>query len=277
MNKPHLLAALLSLTVACGTTDTDATDTETGADVPVTLIFDARVGDAVASCGVDYAGIGAAGSTVQLRDLRFYVHDLVLLTDDGAEYPVTLDDDDLWQDGTVALLDFEDASGDCSNGNPNLNDVVLGTVSEDLDFTAVRFTLGVPFADNHGDASSAETPLNVTSLFWSWQTGYKFLRIDLSTEMGGWMMHLGSTGCEADEDGNVTSCSEPNRPVYELDLDPETGSVVLDVAELVAAVDLTTDGGGAMGCMSGVDDPECAPTFEALGLGESEQTVFSAE
>jgi len=45
----------------------------------------------------------------------------------------------------LALLDFEDGTGGCVNGTPDVNDRVAGTVPEGH-YTGLRFTLGVPFS-----------------------------------------------------------------------------------------------------------------------------------
>ena len=113
-------------------------------ELPITLNFAAKVGSEAFSCGSTYAGLGADDSTVHPVDFRFYVHDVRLIDDSGAEVPVALTQDGLWQYEGVALLDFEDRSGTCSNGTVQLNDVVVGTVPFGT-YTGIAFELGVPF------------------------------------------------------------------------------------------------------------------------------------
>jgi hypothetical protein len=48
--------------------------------------------------------------------------------------------------------------------------------------------------------------------------------------------------------------------------DPKTQRVEFDLARLFESSDLLADKGGAVGCMSGLDDPECPAIFAALGL-----------
>src|SRR5690606_37806949 len=123
-----------------------------------------------------------------------------LIDDGGNEVAVTLTDDDLWQDDSVALLDFEDASMGCAaNGTTETNSTVVGTVPEGT-YTGVVFELGVPFEKNHQDVAAADAPLSVGAMFWVWQGGFKFVRIDMIDADGmapdnGWNLHLGSTGC----------------------------------------------------------------------------------
>jgi len=78
---------------------------------PVTLTFDGRVGGEPFECGGSYDGVGSTDTTLEARDLRFYVHDVRLVRADGTEVPVSLEQDGMFQVEDVALLDFEDGSG----------------------------------------------------------------------------------------------------------------------------------------------------------------------
>jgi len=251
-------------------------------DLPVTLTFAAKVGSEPFSCGATYSGLGADDSTVHPVDFRFYVHDVRLIDDSGAQVPVALTQDGLWQYEGVALLDFEDRSGSCSNGTVQLNDAVVGTVPFGV-YTGVAFKLGVPFELNHTDITTTPSPLNLSSLFWSWNTGRLFLSIMNSVEgegtaRFGTLIHLGSTGCMGDvASGGVTSCTKPNRPDYVFDDFRADGDVIVaDMLELLQTTNLKTDQ-----CHSFED--ECAPMFAELGIdwttGETSpaQSVFRVE
>lgn len=239
----------------------------TGADV--TLAFEARVGDAPFACTSSYDGVGTSGTNLAPQDLRLYVHDVRLVTDGGEEVPLTMEEDGKFQRDGVALLDFEDRSGTCANGTPGTHTAITGTAPEGT-YAGVRFTLGVPFELNHQNPATAAPPLDDTTMFWNWQGGYKFLRLDQATTgLGtGFFVHLGSTGCDGDPvTGGVTTCANENRPTVSLDgFDPTSGAVIIDVASLLADNDLDADQGGAPGCMSGPTDPECGPIFSRLGL-----------
>lgn len=250
--------------------------------VPVTLRFDGRVGDEVFACGGSYEGIGVSATTLETHDFRFFVHALELVRADGTRAPVRLTQDGMWQLENVALLDFEDGSGPCEGGNPQLNSQVVGTVAEG-DYVGVRFLLGVPFELNHADHVVAPPPLNLTSMFWSWNGGYKFFRFDGATtgQPDGLRVHLGSTGCEADPGGEVTSCARPNRAEVVLDgFDPQSSTIVADLARLFAESDLDTNATSTPpGCMGSPSDMDCAPIFTTLGLSGAgaEQSVFRVE
>jgi len=277
-----------------------------GGEQAVAIRFAAQVAGAPFSCQSTFEGVGAGADTLEPLDFRLYVHDLRLVDASGKEWDLTLEQDGLWQTADVALLDFEDKTGTCTNGTAPTNTVVRGThgvLDEDVDFTGIRFKVGVPFAMNHVDMSTAPSPLNLSGMFWGWQGGYKFMRLDMKVrgapdagpaphgEGGGVVIHLGSTGCTLSAGTqSVTACSGPNRPEIALDgFDAAQDTIVLDYAALVAGIDLGTDpypspaGDATIGCMSGKDDPECARVFEHLGLSLETglpvggQTVFELE
>lgn len=147
----------------------------------VTINFEAWVGDEEFACGESYEDLGTSGSTITPTDYRFYVSDLALINEDGNAIPLELVQDGTWQYQNVALLDFEDKSGACGNGTSETRDMVVGTVPEG-DYQSLQFTLGVPKGLNHQDAALAPSPLNLTSMWWNWQGGYKFLRVDLESD-----------------------------------------------------------------------------------------------
>jgi uncharacterized repeat protein (TIGR04052 family) len=244
------------------------------------------VGATVFDCAATHAGLGVAGTDVSMTDFRLYVHDVKLRRIDGTFAEVVLDQDGLWQHENLALLDFEDKTGACANGTVETNFKIKGRAPVG-GYDGVSFSVGVPFASNHGDVAVAPSPLNLSAMFWSWNGGYKFVRVDAVPVGGGgaFNVHLGSTGCQEDGSGKVTSCARENRPRVELaGFDPLTGKVIVDYAALVAGSDLSQDAGGGPGCMSGVDDPECVSVFSRLGIHvddgsihPEEQTFFRAE
>ncbi len=272
----HLLgrALLFSLTplvlMACG-------EDEHPHDEPlnVSLTFKPMVGTQSFACGQSYTGLGTSGSTYEPKDFRLYIHNVRLLAHGTQEVAVSLTDDGAWQKDGVALLDFEDKTGLCSNGTTATNDRIVGTVPGGH-YVGLKFTVGVPFEKNHQDASTASAPLNVSTLFWSWAGGYKFIRLDGRTTglPNGHNLHLGSTECALSGPNQVTDCVNANR--FEVTLsgfDPENPHpVVLDVAALLAGSDLDTNQAqSAPGCMSSAEDADCAPIFQRLGLGFNDQ------
>ncbi|RKH04253.1 metallo-mystery pair system four-Cys motif protein [Corallococcus praedator] len=242
----------------------------------------AFVGTEPFACGSTYTNVGASKTTYEPMDFRVYVHDVRLLTADGQEVPVELEDSN-WQSNGVVLLDFANKDGLCTQGTEGMNTSIKGTVPLGDDYHGVRFTLGVPETLNHGDVSTAPAPLNDTGLFWSWRSGYLFTRIEGRTPglTQGHVMHLGSTDCAPPPEGQTSGtagCTNNNRPEVKLDgFNLETGKVVMDLGAFFSGSNLDTNATGtAEGCMSSQADSDCAPLFERLGLGFGAQAANPA-
>ena len=211
-----------------------AAGTAAAADRSVELRFDGEFAGGPFDCTTTYDGVGATSASVDVTDYRLFVSNVALVRADGTAVPVALEQDDRWQTGDVALLDFENGAGRCDNGTPETNALVRGTVPEG-EYAGVAFDLGVPFDDNHGDPTLQDSPLNLTAMFWNRQGGYRFLKLDTVPAMavpattvsghgadpaptargdakapghggsghrgghggpvGAWMLHVGSSGC----------------------------------------------------------------------------------
>jgi uncharacterized repeat protein (TIGR04052 family) len=282
-------AASLFVASACGDDDpgvlTDAgdapfdageqADAEEVTMVPVELRFAARVGEQAAACGESFEGIGSAETTIEISDLRFYVSNIHLITEDGDAVEVELDQASIWQHGNLALLDFEDGTAGCSEfGNAELNDVVVGEVAEGA-YSGVRFDLGVPFELNHLDVDTAVSPLNLHALQWNWRAGYIFLKLDMIDDDaipgGRFSVHLGSTGCESGSplEPPDQPCANPNRATIALEaFDPDADTIVFDLAAMLADTDLEDDSEeSGTGCQSfEQDEAACTPIFANLGM-----------
>lgn len=261
---------------------------------PVSVSFALTANGQPARCGVPLGRLGNHKTPAVLRDARFYVQDLALTDAAGRSVPVTLDTNG-WQNGPVALVDFEDGTGACVKGTTGTHTVVTGTVPAGT-YTGVSFTVGVPPALNHTSTEKAAAPLDIAAMGWSWQAGRKFMKLEVDPAGGvakpdrstspTWYVHLGSTGCTGNPaDGESVACTRANRiPVRFEAFDTARQAVVLDLSALLQGSDLRRDRGAAVGCMSGPTDPECGPVFRHLGLSLTEGTplvpgrspVFSA-
>ena len=299
-----LTGGIALTTAACGDEDpgidpdVDASaepDASEPATQPVEIAFAARFGDDDAACGETYEGVGAADTTIEITDLRFYVSGIHLISEDGDEVPVELDQESDWQYEDVALLDFEDGSASCSEfGNPEMNDVVVGEVAEG-EYVGIRFDVGLPFEHNHLDVDAAPSPLNIHALQWNWRAGYIFLKLDMLNDNDPpddrWIVHLGSTGCDSGSPLEPPSlpCENPNRPTITLeDFAPDADTIVLDLEALLADTNLEENSeDSGTGCQSfAEDEAECEPIFANLGLsfatghcdgGCEGQTAFRVE
>lgn len=225
-------------------------------------------------CGQSY-NLGSATTPITITDARFYVSNLRLLTAQGSEVPLQLRQDGEWQREDLALLDFESGTNGCI-GDARLNSEIVGQAPDGV-YTGLRFDLGVPFAQNHLDVATAPAPLNIPALWWNWQTGYKFVRIDLKTPpvvtgtqtLTDWFIHLGSTNCPSPDGVTPPTgpCARPNRATITLNnFNPSSDVVVADLAGLLTGVNLSQNTPAPPGCMSGANDPDCQNLFPNFGL-----------
>ena len=69
-----------------------------------------------------------------------------------------------WSDGRVTLLDYEDGTKRCDeSGNLLMNHQIKGSLPNG-DYQAIRFRVGVPPELNHQDVTTADAPLNTSSI-----------------------------------------------------------------------------------------------------------------
>ncbi len=287
----------------------------------IRIRFAGRLGGKPFACGEKYSGIGNKPATVTPADLRFFVSSVTLLDASGNATPIKLDQDGVWQYQDLALVDLEDGTGGCRNGNAAMHTEVTGTVPSGT-YTGLRFTVGVPFALDHIDPASAPAPLNFTAMNWVWQVGFKFIRAEVlvvpdktsaaaaptaggpmmeahtaakpgkavpmmtSMRSSGFPIHIGSTDCASSALTIPPSqeCKHPNRIAVTLpQFNAAADEVIFNMDRLLTKSDVTTNSPKtAPGCMSGEDDPDCAPIFKALGLPFSgsaagDQTVLYRE
>lgn len=266
------------------------------ADQQVAINFAAEIGGRAFSCAETYDGLGASNASVTGTDYRLFVSDAALVRADGALQPIALDQDGQWQLDSLALLDFENGSHGCAgSGNAKTNTTLRGAVP-DGEYVGLSLTLGVPFEQNHIDPTLSPAPLNTTGMFWNWQHGYRFVRIDMvparqamggaghdaAADAGGhdghgsghggatgWFLHLGSTQCAGDSPTAPPSqCANPNRvTVIFPGFDPAVNTVVIDPAPVVADADLRVNAPDTSpGCMSFPGDADCNTVMGKLGL-----------
>jgi cytochrome c peroxidase len=257
----------LSLMTACD----NGRETPTGAQ-EIELQFDAKIGNQQVACGEPLSAVGQNKRAVELKDLRFYVHDVQLIDDKGEKVALQLPDDGAWQYRNVALLDFENKADACDNGTENINALVRGKVPAGR-YTGLSFRIGVPSNLSHGDTGKYRAPLTYTALYWNWLSGFIHFKLDLVTaktdtqELDAYEVHVGSKLCT--NDGSKFSCDRENLAQVELpSFDPAKDKVVFDLGTLLEGVDVSRRAGvvGVPGCASGVDEPDCGPIMAALGL-----------
>lgn len=284
------IQVFLALALGLASCSDDSKNEATASSTSLELNFKARAGDQLLDCDSEISSLGQNEVRASLEDLRFYLHDLKAYDASGTSYNLDLEDND-WQSDGVVLIDFQNKADKCSGDSKDTNTSITASVATSS-ITAIEFTLGVPADRNHKDSAEASSPLNIPSLLWSWQAGYKFARIDIKPEGGitrpsdeafsstTFNFHLGSTGCSGDpSQEEEVECTNPNRISYRLDFNPDSNdTIVFDLAKLLENSNLSSDQAVASGCMSGATDPECQAIFTAIGLSEdSEQSIFSVE
>ena len=248
--------------------DTDKPELDAG-EQAVKLRFRAQVGAATFACGNVYKDQGSTRQTITPRDLRLFIQDVVLLDESGRETPVKLDTRDPWQTPDVALLDFEDSTGECL-GTPETNHEITGVVPKGQ-YTALRFSHGVPDKLNHADPKTFPAPLKTPGMTWNWLLGLRFVRFEMGTQgqadmdagsdPGSFSLHVGSTGCAGNPNAGTITCGKPNRSQVELkNFDVDKSEIVLDVSDMLSGSDLST----TAECHSGT--PNCEAMFNALGV-----------
>ncbi len=302
MKTIHLGVPLVAALVlaACGSDDNNTSNTTSNLTIP----FQAKAAGVDIACGVALSSLGTTADQGTIADFAFYVHDIKFKTSTGATVSATLEKND-FQDPQygVALLDFQN-KGDSCNGTAKPTNKVVYAKIEGIDpatISGMEFKVGVPAAANHHNANTSIAPYNRSGMFWNWQYGHKFMRLDVnpankvqlaydsngSSVANTYFFHLGSTGCQGDPvTGAVVSCSEANRTTITLSqsfkvVNLTTSKVVLDYAKLMQGVNLNTDAAAPAGCMSGLTDVECPTIFNNLGMAygtipaTAAQSVFS--
>ncbi len=277
MKKLFTLAAVSLTVTACSTLPSPQTAQA------VELKFAAQINGQPFACGQRYEGVGSTRSTITPSDFRMYVSEVKLVRQDGSTVPVQLAQDGVWQQQSVALLDFENGTGPCRNGTEATNTSVRGQVLAG-EYTGVELTVGVPFAQNHQDPTVASAPLNSTAMFWNWQGGYKFIKFDTASSgisdqkpavanalgpVTRYSVHLGSTACAGESKTQAPSaCQSPNRMTVRFDsFDLLRNTVVADMGAVLAQANVDVNAKGTSpGCMSFPKDGDCPSVMHALGL-----------
>lgn len=277
-----------NLLVAAGILNQRTTSTATSVS---TINFNVVSGTTNVSCAGTIPGTiaGTTGST--LNDLRFYVHDVKLISADGTKTDFLITTDGKWQLAAgsnsfgsypgVALLDFEDATNGCTGGTTETNKSITGT-SAAGNYVGVEFKVGVPFYLNHLNVSTAVAPLNNTAMYWAWNSGYKFAKIEFTATSKN-QFHLGSGTCSGNTSGPVNQCGLPNRPTVSLTktsaFNAAKDLVTLDLNTLFTGSDASSTGINV--CMAGNATTACQPIITNIGVipstgaAATTQTAFS--
>ncbi len=202
-----------------------------------------------------------AANEVAVRHLQFYVHAIELIDEHGKPHPFRFAVTAPWQSERLALIDL--AGDPSTQRHASVRGTVAGPAG--AKYSGLRLTVGVPFELNHGNPLVAVAPLDRGEMFWTWQSGRKFLRADLAVAGHEWSFHLGSTGCSSASALRppVQPCLQPNEMQIELKGDPSRDVVRLQLAALAAAAQSVS----YKICTGDyAHDPACREAYAATGL-----------
>ena len=215
---------------------------------------------------------GTDDKTWFVEQLQFFISDIQFGSKKSGWQSARLVSNPYQTDDSVLL------GTDCRTASQQANTVMQGnwaiefeTNAEVTDSRAIRFTLGVPFAVNHLNPISQPSPLNFPSMFWVWQTGHKFMRLELATNHEQWVFHLGSTGCHSSSvmRGPKQACRYANTFTFEVPINVAAGgdlTLNFDLAALLNHLELTS----LSSCQSERDKASCQQLFANLSLAAGE-------
>lgn len=232
----------------------------------------AMIGAEPAECGRLYS---MWGKTFGLADARLYLSQIELLRKESMTWEPLKLDETQWQSDGVVLLDFENAQGSCSDfGTATVNTALRGHVPEG-DYVGLRFNVGLPHGRNHIDPATARGPLAEPGMFWTWQAGYKFAKIDVAVSGAPGKatvrhnLHLGSTGCAslAPMLAPAAGCARPNLAQVTLfPFDARNQRLELSLDSLLQPA-LTQGHARSPNCMGGPSEPaHCETIVRSFGL-----------
>ncbi|MGQ8367014.1 MbnP family copper-binding protein [Glaciecola sp. 1036] len=197
-----------------------------------------------------------------IENLSFFVSDLKFYTFDNKEI-VPIFDESPWQNENVALIKFDTSCDDSIPSNQSLKFTFDGEMQ---DLHSIEFSLSVPFTQNHLNPLTQASPLNDSSMFWSWRMGYKFMRIDMTSDDSSWLFHLGSLGCVSQSSVRAPQeeCKVPNRIKIAADLTSNKPIITLDIAALLDEIEVINGDS----CMFNHDQTQvCGEVIKNLSSG----------
>jgi len=177
----------------------------------------------------------------------------------------------VYQTDKIALLgEHCDSSNKKNNANWRL---ILDPKIDLTKITRIRFHLGLPFAINHLNPLTQESPLNISTMFWGWQKGHKFLRLEMASSNDNWLFHLGSIGCKAASPLRAPKeeCRYPNRYVFELPIYDENNQITFDLSTLLSNMTITEQAS----CQSSPNKSSCQALFSNFRK-KGELSVFQS-
>lgn len=203
------------------------------------------------------------GNNWKLNQLLFFIADVEVESSDGRWQSADLIISDN-QTNDLSLLGIN-----CANDSSGQWQLQMQGLESD-NAQSLRFKLGVPFEENHKNPLMQPSPLNDSSMFWVWQTGHKFLRLEMEKRVnvlgednidGNWVFHLGSTGCSAKSAlrAPLEPCQYDNYETFKIPF-PRDGNISFELSALLKGLELNRESS----CQSVQDNPSCEILFSNL-------------
>lgn len=210
----------------------------------------------------------------QLSQLQFFIHDIKFKTASGSWVNAKLHPT-ISHSKAVALI------GGLCDGKQIWQLSVNAPLNRNEIF-GLQFSLGVPESLNHLNPLRQPSPLNQPDMFWSWQMGHKFLRLEMNTNQQAnqskmntsehWLLHVGATGCSSSSPvrSPQTSCKNPNVSTIQLPDYSASKKVFINMMSLIQGLNLNSK----TSCQSSPNTPSCRTLLPRLGI-QGNQVLFT--
>ncbi|SFB77579.1 MbnP family copper-binding protein [Pseudoalteromonas denitrificans] len=198
----------------------------------------------------------------RLNSFQFYLSKIKF---NGINQTVTYDQSKTDVSHQVALL------GTACRGGKNWQLILDNTINK---LAELEFELAVPFELNHSNPLSSKAPLNQADMFWTWQLGHKFFRLDMVNQTHvdkNWSFHLGSTGCDSASVMRAPKvpCKNPNRVKFTIKQFDYRKPIYIHLDRLFFNLTLNQK----HTCMGDANKESCNLLYENLNKGD----LFSQE
>jgi len=220
------------------------------------LAFSLQIQDEKINCGQ------SAVQGMELSQFWFYLSQIRIEVN-GEWRDVTLPNTK-WQHDNVALI------GQHCSDNTDKNWQLTLSQGELIDVKKLAFSIAVPFELNHQNPLKAQSIFDNANMFWTWQQGYKSLRLDLKGDNEGWAYHIGAVGCKSPSvmRAPTTPCRELNHINVELvDVDVNK-PITIDLARVIEGIGLSK----LSRCLSMPSQHSCAQLM--INMTDTQSPVF---
>lgn len=191
----------------------------------------------------------------QLSQFWFYLSSLEVKSDKGWR-PISLQTTK-WQTDGVALIGQH-----CrDNQSQNLQLALIDALPDKI--SAISFKIAVPFNLNHQNPLRAQGIFDNGNMFWTWQQGYKSLRLDLDNHSGeGWAYHIGAVGCNSPSAMRAPKqqCREPNHINVLIEQFDKNKAIKVDIGRIVQGIEL----GASTRCLSMPTQKSCNELYRNM-------------